>query len=119
MVVFDVSNRASFDQIPKWFQELDTHMNSREEGSVVAFVVGNKIDRPGRLVTRQEGEAMAQRVGADGYYEASAKENVDVKQLFLKLTEKILVQQAKTIKFTSIQGIDISGSNEESSGCAC
>ncbi|CCG82074.1 GTP-binding protein ypt1 [Taphrina deformans PYCC 5710] len=119
LVVYDVSNRASFDQIPKWFQELDTHMSSREEAGVVAFVVGNKTDRPGRLVSREDGEKVVQRVSADGYYEVSAKDGTGVDQVFLTLTEQILEKQAKTARVTGNDNVDISGAHEEQSNCAC
>lgn len=40
-VVYDVSSRDTFDELLKWFQELDTYCG---EG-VVKVLVGNKVDK--------------------------------------------------------------------------
>lgn len=39
--VYDVSNRESFDALPRWFSELETYVSS----SVVKIIVGNKVDK--------------------------------------------------------------------------
>lgn len=40
IVVFDLTNRDSFDKIQKWKTEVDNH----SEENVVVFLVGNKLD---------------------------------------------------------------------------
>lgn len=40
-LVYDVSNRESFDALPRWYSELETYVSS----SVVKIVVGNKVDK--------------------------------------------------------------------------
>jgi hypothetical protein len=39
--VYDVSNRESFDALPRWYSELETYVS----GSVVKILVGNKVDK--------------------------------------------------------------------------
>ena len=41
IVVYDVTNRESFDALPGWFADLDTYAPS----TVVKIVVGNKVDK--------------------------------------------------------------------------
>jgi GTPase SAR1 family protein len=40
-VVYDVSNRESFEALPRWYSELETYVSD----SVVKILVGNKVDK--------------------------------------------------------------------------
>jgi GTPase SAR1 family protein len=44
--VYDVSSRTTFDELTKWFREIDTYCT---EG-VAKIVVGNKVDKVGEEV---------------------------------------------------------------------
>jgi Ras of Complex, Roc, domain of DAPkinase len=46
--VYDVSNRESFDALPRWYSELETYVSS----SVVKVVVGNKVDKVSLLLSK-------------------------------------------------------------------
>lgn len=117
LIVFDVTTRSSFDQIPKWFDELTSHISSSE---IVAYVVGNKTDRPGRVVTQEEGEAIAQKVGASAYFEASAKDGTGVRELFLTLTQEVLAKQSTLHpEGDQVDGVDLGNADSSSSSCAC
>ena len=39
--MYDVSNRESFEALPRWYSELETYVSS----SVVKILVGNKVDK--------------------------------------------------------------------------
>lgn len=54
-LVYDISVKASFDNIPKWI----TFIKSIENNTLV--LCGNKIDLSNREVTKDEGEALAQK----------------------------------------------------------
>ncbi|KAF7328901.1 Ras-related protein Rab-18 [Mycena venus] len=41
ILVYDVSNRESFDALPRWFSELETYVSDK----VVKILVGNKVDK--------------------------------------------------------------------------
>ena len=41
ILVYDVSNRETFDALPRWFSELETYVSE----SVVKIIVGNKVDK--------------------------------------------------------------------------
>jgi small GTP-binding protein len=74
-LVFDVHDRSSFEDLPRWLQEA--------RGVVPeAYVVvnGNKTDLP-RVVASQEGKAFAASINA-AYVETSAKTGEGVQQFF-------------------------------------
>jgi GTPase SAR1 family protein len=77
-MVFDVSDRESFEDLPRWLRE--AHAVAAD-----AYVVvdGNKTDLP-RVVATEEGRAYATSVNA-AYVETSAKTGEGIEQLFLYL----------------------------------
>lgn len=111
-----MTSRASFDQLPRWTAELDSHT---AEQDVVTFVVGNKTDRQGRVITTEEGEAMAKKLHADGYFESSAKDNINVRALFVSLTEEILKRRAQRPSPASAKQSIRMDVEQTDSACAC
>ena len=69
IIVFDVTNRVSFDNIDCWVRTI------REECAIDTSIilVGNKIDRAPREVTYKEASSYAESIGLK-YFETSAKE---------------------------------------------
>ena len=74
-VVYDVSSKTSFDNIPKWI----SFIRSIENTTLV--LCGNKTDLEKREVTKEEGEALAQKESL-AYFETSAKTGDGIKLMF-------------------------------------
>ena len=74
-VIFDVSTKTSFDNIPNWINFIRTIENT------TLVLCGNKIDLAEREVKREEGEALAQKEGI-AYFEVSAKTGDNIKNMF-------------------------------------
>ncbi|THH33206.1 hypothetical protein EUX98_g1014 [Antrodiella citrinella] len=86
ILVYDVSNRETFDALPRWFSELETYVSD----AVVRIVVGNKVDKEfSRQVTFTEGQQFATRMNCL-FVEASAKTAVGVRDAFQEVVSKIL-----------------------------
>jgi len=86
VLVYDVSNRETFEALPRWFSELETYVSE----SVVKIIVGNKVDKEfSRQVPTSEGEAFARRMNSL-FIETSAKTAVGVSEAFKEVAEKIL-----------------------------
>jgi len=91
IVVFDVSNIESFSNVKRWLYEIDTHCEKVEK-----VLVGNKVDEPNRrAVTEIEARNFANSIGIK-YFETSAKENVNVEQMFQSVTEDVLEAKLKS-----------------------
>ena len=74
-VVYDVSVKSSFDNIPKWISFIRSIENT------TLILCGNKIDLEKREVTKEEGEALAQKEGL-AFFETSAKTGDGIKNMF-------------------------------------
>jgi small GTP-binding protein len=74
-MVFDVSDRVTFDDLSHWLQEAQRVV---PEAHIV--VNGNKVDLP-RAITVEEGKAYAASINA-AYVETSAKTGEGVQQFF-------------------------------------
>jgi len=86
ILVYDVSNRESFEALPRWYSELETYVSS----SVVKILVGNKVDKEfSRQVPIAEAQQFASRMSSL-FIETSAKTSVGVREVFQEVVEKIL-----------------------------
>lgn len=86
ILVYDVSNRETFEALPRWYSELETYVSE----SVVKIIVGNKVDKEfSRQVPISEGEAYARRMNSL-FIETSAKTAVGVSEAFKEVAEKII-----------------------------
>ena len=74
-LIYDVSVKSSFDNIQNWI----TFIRSIENNNLV--LCGNKIDLEKREVTKEEGEALAQKEKIT-FFEVSAKTGEGIKDMF-------------------------------------
>lgn len=89
MLVYDITNAKSFDNIQKWLRNIDEHANE----DVVKMIVGNKCDMEDRrIIAKERGEAIAREHGIK-FMETSACSNINVEKAFLDLSKAILDNQ--------------------------
>ncbi|KAG8871483.1 hypothetical protein FRB97_008646 [Tulasnella sp. 331] len=78
ILVYDVSNRKSFDALSGWLSEVQEHAND----AIVKILIGNKVDKEVlRVVSEAEGASFAKEKGTL-FMEASAKTSVGVREAF-------------------------------------
>jgi len=93
IVVFDVTNQTSFDNISKWLQEIDLFAGT----NVQKLLVGNKTDLVDtRAVPSSEGEALAAKLSIP-YVETSAKSSSNVEQAFAQMATSIKEKAKKEL----------------------
>ncbi|KAI7953966.1 hypothetical protein MJO28_006513 [Puccinia striiformis f. sp. tritici] len=100
LLVYDVTNRASFESLPSWFSELDTFAHSPQD--VVRVIVGNKVDKDeSRTVTTEEGQAFASDNHAM-FFETSVKTRKGVDEVFEAVVDKLTSNPNKMAKIKQI-----------------
>ena len=88
VVLFDITNRASFNNVRAWVTDYRENNTVDSSGNVV--MIGNKADKEAeRVVTVEEGTVMAESIGAI-YTEASAKTGNGVAEAFEAIAMVVL-----------------------------
>jgi len=82
ILIYDVNDKRTFENISYWLSNIAKHAPNS-----TVTLVGNKVDREGRIVSEQEGQEEAEEKGAQ-YYETSAKTGQCVGELFLRTAEE-------------------------------
>jgi len=85
IIVFDVTNQASFERAKKWVQELQAQGNP----NMVMALAGNKSDLlDARKVTAEDAQTYAQENGLF-FMETSAKTATNVKEIFYEIARRL------------------------------
>ena len=95
IILFDITDRTSFNRISNWFTALITHASE----DVPKILIGCKSDLySDRVVSFEEGTQLATKLGIT-YRETSSKTNFGIKETFEEIIEKSIVfKQNKILK---------------------
>ena len=55
LLLYDVTNQSSFDNVRAWLSEIRQYA----EEDVVIMLLGNKVDKPNRVISKEQGEKLA------------------------------------------------------------
>ena len=84
ILMYDVTSQRTFDNIRKWLTQIKEEASSK----VCIILIANKIDSDQRVVSKEDGESLAQSFKLP-FFESSAKENINVNEAFKQLVEEI------------------------------
>ncbi|CAK72546.1 unnamed protein product (macronuclear) [Paramecium tetraurelia] len=100
MLVFDMKNRESFENIKSWQQEINQYANEK----IKIILIANKSDLMNkREVTTEEGQQLAKKIGSQ-YIETSALNGKNIEETLQLLSQSIL-------KLISENQIDLTNKN--------
>lgn len=86
MLVYDITNARTFDNISKWLRNIDEHANE----DVEKMILGNKCDMEDkRQISKEKGEVIGREHNIP-FLETSAKANINVEKAFMDLAAAIL-----------------------------
>jgi len=120
VVVYDITNRASFLNTSKWIEDVRAERGS----DVVIMLVGNKTDKSDeRQVSVDEGEEHAKKENVL-FIETSAKAGYNIKSLFRKLATALPGMENQTIATEArvdvlLKPVNTGENPNDESGCAC
>lgn len=84
ILVYDVTDERTFANVKQWFKTVNDHANDDAQ----LLLVGNKSDMDTRVVSYEQGEALAQELGLP-FIESSAKDDSNVNEIFFTLAKLI------------------------------
>ncbi|KAG9489648.1 hypothetical protein GDO78_005545 [Eleutherodactylus coqui] len=92
MLVYDITNEKSFDNIKNWIRNIEEHASS----DVERMILGNKCDmNEKRQVSRERGEK---------FLETSAKSSINVEEAFITLGRDIMTKLNRKMNESSTPG---------------
>ena len=96
LILFDVCNKESFNDISIWMNEVNDNSNVNSEGSNISlFLIGNKIDQLGeRCITKEDGKDKASFYGMK-YFEISCKLNINITEISARIIEECFIKLEK------------------------
>ncbi|ETE69393.1 Ras-related protein Rab-3D [Ophiophagus hannah] len=97
LLMYDISNQESFNAVQDWATQIKTY--SWDNAQVI--LVGNKCDlEDNRVIPTEDGKRLADELGLE-FFEASAKDNINVKQVFERLVDIICEKMNESLDANS------------------
>uniref|UniRef100_A0ABM0GMS3 Ras-related protein Rab-37-like n=1 Tax=Saccoglossus kowalevskii TaxID=10224 RepID=A0ABM0GMS3_SACKO len=113
LLLYDVTNRQSFDNIRAWLSEINEYANQ----NVVIMLLGNKADMSSeRVVKREEGEKLSRDHGV-AFMETSAKTGMNVELAFMAVAKDLRMRKVRRQGEPRFNVSDYVDSQKQKSGC--
>lgn len=114
ILVFDLTNPKSLENIEVWHSELMESLKSNKNTqSPVIILVGNKNDMKS-VVSQKDVNAMVEKLNISIYVNTSAKTGMHVDQLFNTLLDMLISKQTRVVTGDKL---DIGGTKVQQKSC--
>ena len=85
LLLFDVTNEETFNNVSNWMKDVKENSNKDgKESEIALYLIGNKIDKPDRVITRETAETQAKSLGMK-YFEVSCKINMNIPEVMARM----------------------------------
>lgn len=125
-VVFDVTRAQTFDAVVKWKTDLDTKVTLADGSTIPTILLANKCDQPKEGVVNNPArmDDYCRERGFSGWFETSAKENINIDEASRFLVNKILSNEKKGMMMTESTdtdkfSVDGRANTADKTGCRC
>lgn len=97
-IVFDVSRLSTFEAVKKWKADIDAKVRLPDpnESPIPVVLLANKCDLVKDATNPQEMDAFCAENGFVGWFETSAKENINIDRSANFLVQKILETESQS-----------------------
>ncbi|KAJ8318795.1 hypothetical protein KUTeg_003886 [Tegillarca granosa] len=113
LLLYDVTNKASFDNIRAWLGEI----NEYAQEDVVIMLLGNKSDMGGERVIRiEDGERLAKEYGV-AFMETSAKLGTNVDLAFMAVARDLKMKKTRKPTDPKFNVADYVNQEKKTGGC--
>ena len=85
LLLFDVTNEETFSNVSNWMKDVKENSNKDgKESEIALYLIGNKIDKPDRVIQRETAETQAKSLGMK-YFEVSCKINMNIPEVMARM----------------------------------
>ena len=118
MIVYDVTNSETFENLKYWINSIKTHMDSEIE-KIPVIIIGNKIDAEEREIKYEEAELFCKDHNFP-YFETSAKTGKNINDTINFLVNEVINRNSGNKQNNDNIKINNSdGNNSENTNCSC
>ena len=119
LLLYDVCDESTFNDVNSWLNDVkqNSNRNTGENGEsdISLFLIGNKIDKEGKVVTRAKGEELAKSLGMK-FFEISCKSNINVHEIMARM---ILECYKRVSTSSGSEGVKLSSNSPKAKGGCC
>eukprot|EP00002_Diphylleia_rotans_P016813 TRINITY_DN3264_c0_g2_i1.p1 TRINITY_DN3264_c0_g2~~TRINITY_DN3264_c0_g2_i1.p1 ORF type:complete len:215 (-),score=57.54 TRINITY_DN3264_c0_g2_i1:1517-2161(-) len=90
IIVYDLSRPSTFDPVLKWRDDLNSKVVLSNDEPVPVVLLANKCDVPNVTIDREMLDQFCRENGFLGWFETSAKDNINIEKSMSFLIERIL-----------------------------
>jgi Ras-related protein Rab-7A len=120
VLVYDVTDAKSFDNLESWMDEFLVHAAPRNADTFPFVVLGNKADMASkRQVSVAKAKAWCNSKGDIPHFETSAKEALNVEQAFHTIAKNALQQESQQKPIFIPTSLDLKVDAKEGKGGCC
>ena len=119
LLLFDVTNEETFTSVSNWMKDVKDNSNktisadANAQSDISLYLIGNKIDKEGRVITREKAEEMAKSLGMK-YFEVSCKINMNIPELMSRMIMESYMKNNGIKNCFQLNGKDIKKNDEKS-----
>ena len=85
LLLFDVTNEETFNNVTNWMKDVKENSNKDgKESDIALYLIGNKIDKPDRVISKETAETQAKSLGMK-YFEVSCKINMNIPEVMARM----------------------------------
>jgi Ras-related protein Rab-7A len=115
--VFDVARKQTFDELENWRNAFLIQINQEVNNAFPMLIIGNKIDRPDRVVTTEMGRQFCDKHGVE-YLECSAKDSINVEKAFEAIARNA-ISKINPENITFDEGVDLNANEGKKNDDCC
>ena len=85
LLLFDVTSEETFNNVSNWMKDVKDNSNKDgKESDIALYLIGNKIDKSDRVISREMAESQAKSLGMK-YFEVSCKINMNIPEVMARM----------------------------------
>ena len=90
LLLFDVTNEETFTSVSNWVKDVKQNSSktisndANKQENISLYLIGNKIDLPNRVISKEKAEEMAKSLGMK-YFEVSCKINMNIPEVMARM----------------------------------
>ena len=111
-LLFDVTKEETFNNVSSWIKDVKDNSNrsmggngNNDQPGITLFLLGNKIDAPGRVISSEQAEKLASSLGMK-YFEISCKLNINIPEIMSRMVMESYMKTNKIEKEDDLFTLD-------------